>query len=328
MIHIDDEDMRPFEQYGPAFIKRNENGRLYKSQMFRSCTNSIKENAWERDYGVDLKEIRKTHLNTFAHSKVKGFMWLFTSHALPVGARLRRKETDNRCPHCMEVEDIKHMAFDCIVAKNIRDMVFTEWWSRTTESWWLNHPKFEEAFFNEGTFEVLRRTLNDIATYHIWRYRCNILYRGEITPTVVTANNIWVEFTQTLRARLSHIKAKANWWTYRDEVQMVPKAITDQYLGKIEVEQSVLLALFPDWERSRPSTPVSLETLNNLSPYKDNVHGRGQGYSLPPTFPTFDPNWKIWTSHKPTWMGTLDAPDDRVATSSGTSSSFNGSVYY
>jgi hypothetical protein len=105
------------------------------------------------------------------------------------------------------------MAFDCIVAKNIHDMVFMEWWSRTTESWWLNHPKFEEAFFNEGTsnFEVLKRTLNDIATYHIWRYRCNILYRGEITPMVVTANNIWVEFTQMLRAKLSHIKAKANW---------------------------------------------------------------------------------------------------------------------
>jgi hypothetical protein len=65
------------------------------------------------------------------------------------------------------------------------------------------------------------RTLNDIATYHIWRYRCNILYRGEITPTVVTANNIWMEFTQTLQARLSHIKAKANWWTYRDEVRIV-----------------------------------------------------------------------------------------------------------
>jgi hypothetical protein len=40
-----------------------------------------------------------------------------------------------------------------------------------------------------------------------------------------------------LQARLSHIKAKANWWTYRDEVQMVPKAITNQNLGKIEVEQ-------------------------------------------------------------------------------------------
>jgi hypothetical protein len=71
---------------------------------------------------------------------------------------------------------------------------------------------------------------------------------------------------------------------------MVPKAIANQNLGKIEVEQSILLALFPDWE---PGTLVSLEMLNNLSPYKDNVHGRGQGYSLPPTFPTFDPNWKI-----------------------------------
>jgi hypothetical protein len=65
----------------------------------------------------------------------------------------------------MEVEDIKHMAFDCIIAKNIRDMVFTEWWSRTTESWWLNHPKFEEAFFNEGG---------------IWRYRCNTYTEGRL----------------------------------------------------------------------------------------------------------------------------------------------------
>jgi hypothetical protein len=81
---------------------------------------------------------------------------------------------------------------------------------------------------------------------------------------------------------------------------MVPKVIADQNLGKIEVEQSVLLALFPDWEHPRPSILVSLEMLYNLSPYKENVHGRGPGYSLPPTFPMFDPNWKIWTSHKPT----------------------------
>jgi hypothetical protein len=43
---------------------------------------------------------------------------------------------------------------------------------------------------------------------------------------------------------------------------MISKAIADQYLGKIEVEQSVLLALFPDWECSRPDTFVSLEKLN------------------------------------------------------------------
>jgi hypothetical protein len=135
-------------------------------------------------------------------------------------------------------------------------------------------------------------------------------------------------FTQMLQARLSHIKAKANWWTYKDKVRIAPKAIADQNLEKIEVEQSVLLALFQDWECPRAGTPVSLEMLNNLSLYKDNVHGRGQGCSLPPTFLTFDPKWKIWTSHKPTWMGMLDAPDDRVATLSGTSSSSSRNVYY
>jgi hypothetical protein len=30
--------------------------------------------------------------------------------------------------------------------------------------------------------------------------------------------SIWLEFISTLRARLNHIKAKANWWVYRDEV--------------------------------------------------------------------------------------------------------------
>jgi hypothetical protein len=249
------------EQYGPSFIKRNENGHLYKCQMFRACNNSIKENAWVRDYGIDLKEVCRAHLNTYTDLKVKGFMWLFTSHALLVGTRLRGKDACNRCLYCMEVEDIKHMAYDCCVAQYIRKKVFKEWWFHTTESRWYNHPTFEEAFFSEGT-SVLRRTLNDIATYHIWKLRCNILYREELILSVVTANNIWVEFTQTLKVRLSHIKAKANWWTYRDIVQMVPKAI-DQNLEKIEVEQSVLLALFPDWECPRSGIPVSLETLNS-----------------------------------------------------------------
>jgi hypothetical protein len=40
-----EEDMHPTEQYGPAFIKKNENSRLYQAQIFRSCINSIKENA-------------------------------------------------------------------------------------------------------------------------------------------------------------------------------------------------------------------------------------------------------------------------------------------
>jgi hypothetical protein len=97
MIHMDDKDMRPVEHDGPSFINRNENGRLYKCQMFRACSSSIKENTWVRDYGIDLKEVRRAHLNTYANSKVKGFMWLFTSYALPVGTRLCGKDACNRC---------------------------------------------------------------------------------------------------------------------------------------------------------------------------------------------------------------------------------------
>jgi hypothetical protein len=122
-----EEEMRPTEQYGRAFIKRNENSRLYQAQMFRSCINSIKENAWVRDYRVDLEKVCKLHFSTFAHSKVNGFMWLCCSHALPAGTRFRGKDANTACLHCREVEDIRHMTNDCMVAAYIRDIVFTEW---------------------------------------------------------------------------------------------------------------------------------------------------------------------------------------------------------
>jgi hypothetical protein len=59
-------------------------------------------------------------------STVKGFMWLFCSHALPVGTRLRGKKAKIECPQCRKPENIRHMTFDCPVAKYIRKMVFKE----------------------------------------------------------------------------------------------------------------------------------------------------------------------------------------------------------
>jgi hypothetical protein len=200
-------------QSNTAFIKRNENSKLYQAQMFRTCINSIKKNAWVRDYSVDLEQVRKLHLNMFTHSKVKGFMWLWCSHALPAGTMLRGKDASSACPHCGKTEDIRHMIYDCIVAAYIREIVFTEWWAYITDSKWVMQPFFKNAFFNENnsTMAVAAKTLNDIATYHIWKDRCNVLYGRDIMPSVVTANNIWVEFTSTIRARLNHIKAKASW---------------------------------------------------------------------------------------------------------------------
>jgi hypothetical protein len=64
---------------------------------------------------------------------------------------------------------------------------------------------------------IAKRTLNDITTYHIWKGRCNKSYEGITMPPVIVANEIWVEFTNTIKARINHIKAKATWWSYRDE---------------------------------------------------------------------------------------------------------------
>jgi hypothetical protein len=44
------------------------------------------------NYGINLQKVRQEHLSTFASSKVKGFRWLFCSHALSVGTRLQGKK--------------------------------------------------------------------------------------------------------------------------------------------------------------------------------------------------------------------------------------------
>jgi hypothetical protein len=61
------------------------------------------------------------------------------------------------------------------------------------------------------------------------------------------ADEIWVEFTNSIKAHINHIKAKAIWWSYWDEVQLVPKALATQHLKEIEAEQSTLLALLLEW---------------------------------------------------------------------------------
>jgi hypothetical protein len=49
---------------------------------------------------------------------------------------------------------------------------------------------------------VAARTLNNIATFHIWKDKCNVLYGRDITPSMIIANKIWVEFTSIIRAKL------------------------------------------------------------------------------------------------------------------------------
>jgi hypothetical protein len=189
----DKEDMRLAEKYGPEFIKRNQNSSLYKAQMFWNCMNKIKPNKWVENYGINLQKVRQKHLSAFASSKVKGFMWLFCSHAFPVGTRLRGKKAKAECPHYSRPEYIRHMAFDCLVAKYIRKMVFKEWWARTMDSIWANHPTFKSCFFfkEDNVLKITKRMLNDIATYHFWKGTYNHPFKI-VNVTCLIANTTFL----------------------------------------------------------------------------------------------------------------------------------------
>jgi hypothetical protein len=69
---------------------------------------------------------------------------------------------------------------------------------------------FKSCFFfkRDNMLEIARRTLNKIATYHIWKGRCSRSYEGKTMPSAVTDNEIWVEFTNSIMACINHIKAK------------------------------------------------------------------------------------------------------------------------
>jgi hypothetical protein len=84
------------------------------------------------------------------------------------------------------------MIYDCMVAAYIRDIIFTEWCICTTDSKWVRRSTFKSSFFNKDntTMAIAARTLNDITTFQIWKDRCKVLYGRDITPSVITANNI------------------------------------------------------------------------------------------------------------------------------------------
>jgi hypothetical protein len=101
----------------------------------------------------------------------------------------------------------------------------------------------------------------------------------------------WLEFTSILWAKLNHIKAKANWWVYRDEMQLVPKTIASQKLEDIAAEQTTLLNLFLEWECPRPFKAYNRELITPGS----QVLEAAEGHTLPHSYSSFEMNWKIRT---------------------------------
>ena len=110
-------------------------------------------------------------------------------------------------------------------------------------------------------------------------------------------------------------------------VGLVPKTVATQHLEDIEVEQTILFTLLLEWERPKFGCTLSLDKLISFVPNNDLVlRGRDDQFTLPCSYHTYDPNWKIRTTPKPTGKGALDAPEVVLVNSSGSQSSSSGSA--
>ena len=89
------------------------------------------------------------------------------------------------------------MAYRCKWAKDVRNIVFTEWWGRTGDSLLVILPSFSRSLLytitkRESSMDTMRRTLNHITLYFIWCMRCGIVYSDKVAnPPVITANTVW-----------------------------------------------------------------------------------------------------------------------------------------
>ena len=76
------------------------------------------------------------------------------------------------------------------------NIVLTKWWGRTGDSTQVILSSFRRSMLytvtkRESSMDTMRRTLNHITLYVIWRMRCSIVYSGkEATPPFITANAV------------------------------------------------------------------------------------------------------------------------------------------
>ena len=151
-------------------MKLNENSELYKAQLKISAITYIKPNALESDYGADHLKFRSLAMKSWAHSRIRDFNWLLASHALPVATRMRGIDSCNTCKCCGKADEtIRHMAYGCKWAKDVRNIVFTKWWGRTVDSSLGTQPSFRRSLLctitkRESSMDTMRRTLNHITS--------------------------------------------------------------------------------------------------------------------------------------------------------------------
>jgi hypothetical protein len=324
----EEEEPSPVEKFGPAFIKKATNSKLAAAQLLRADTKRIKENKWVKKYNIDLQGVHKGYRKTFAHSKIKGFIWLLVSHALPVGTRLFGKESNTTCPRCgHHKEDIEHMAVKCPYAKDVRKATFKEWFVRTGDSKGYHHLGTKEALFNievDSPLGTAWATLNAILLHHLWKDRCNKLYRQEKSPPAISLTNaIWTEFEASLQARTKEIALKIKWWSNRAYVNLVPSKVASQHQEELYAYGSKLSALLPDW-----LTSVDFSEYANYVRNTWTTKAESEDFMLleqtPIKYPRLDFKWRL-SSHPKPGKDALVIQSDSEAESDESQNSTSGS---
>ena len=176
-------NIEPEPQIGGAmvtgFLTLDANSVLYKAQLYRYTNTRRKPIRWEEIFNTKINSLLELNMTNFTHSKVKGFMWLFYTHDLPVGARLRGKEANTPCKICGGRETIDHMASHCPTSKTTWKLVAKEWFARTGQESWFCNPSLSRQFFNIEQVKLMwreQRTLRDITLHNIWKNRCEVMY--------------------------------------------------------------------------------------------------------------------------------------------------------
>lgn len=278
------EDWITLERHGPCFPKGRANRILYEAQLRSRVKTSQKMNKMETMTGRELATTVGQNWKSAASSKVKGFMWLFWNHALPVGERMFGSDPDRSCPRCGSLETYRHCMFKCKWVKETLDIVAQEWAMRAEgryyaqTSWdWLTSLQLP------GLKEEWAFVLKGISLQICWTDRCTLKYRGGTSPPpAIAANKILLTLNDTLRAREMHLRKLQDWWKHRQLVNKVTgNKVKDVLLGisrKLEKTKGL------HWGRTEPLNEAGVVDTDGFIPFLVPEKGRF---------------WALWTQDPP-----------------------------
>jgi hypothetical protein len=211
------------------------------------------------------------------------------------------------------------MVYGCEWARKVRNIVFTEWWGRVGDPTPAIAPTFQKLVLctetkRASSMDNMRRTLNHITSYFIWRMRCGILYSGKKpTPEAIMANNIWNEFETTLKARLSHITEKKKWWGDRAVVGKTPTETAEEALAKLRAETGEVTAVLSGWETPN-LIPKDVEESIRKWCWEASVNDADiAALPRPQTFTRWSHKWKLGTHLAPSEVGPSEPTGETVA---------------